>query len=107
MIDEHLMRQWADAHSEFTSGVDRGLQWLGRLFKARRKGRGSIGTAYAPSACLTVPTEPEVSNTARAALAGVTACVATTGLLVTVALLATADMHTAAAYPIMTHAIVA
>jgi hypothetical protein len=47
------------------------------------------------------------STIAPAALAGVTACLATMGLLLTVALLATADMHPAHAYPVIAHTIVA
>src|SRR6478736_7621736 len=35
MTDEHLMRQWADAHSDFTSDLDRGLLRLGRFVNAR------------------------------------------------------------------------
>jgi hypothetical protein len=48
-----------------------------------------------------------MSTAARAALAGVSACLATMGLLLTVALLATADLAPAHAYPILAHTIVA
>jgi len=107
MTDEHLMRQWADAHSEFTSDLDRRLLRLGQFFSARLHGGPSIGKAYAPAACMAAPSEPPMSATARGALAGLTACVATSALLLTVALLATADMHPAAAHPLMAHTIVA
>ena len=107
MTDEHLMRQWAEAHSEFTSDLDRGLLRLGRFFSARLHGGRSIGKAYAPATCTTAPSEPPLSATARGALVGVTACLATTALLLTVALLATADMHPATAHPLMAHTIVA
>jgi hypothetical protein len=107
MTDEHLMRQWAAAHSEFTSDLDRGLQRLGRFFTARLQGGRPIGKTYVAASCTTAPTEQPSSAIARAALAGVIACIATTGLLLTVALLATADMHPAAAYPIITNTIVA
>lgn len=105
MTDEHLLRQWADSHSDFSSDLDRGLLRLGRFVRGQLKARGANSTAYASAACPTLGASETIPATARAALAGVIACVATTGLLFTVALLATADLHHAAAH--MTHAIVA
>lgn len=107
MTDEHLMRLWADSHHGFSADMDRGILKLDRLLRGRQEPSSAIGSAYASNERRAAAAEPEMSSTARAALAGVTACLATMGLVVTVALLATADMHPAAAHPLMMHAIVA
>lgn len=108
MTDEHLMRQWADAHSQFSSDLDRGLLRLGHFVSARLHATSKpIGKPYASTACTAAPADEPMSVTARAALAGVLACVATSALLVSVALLATADLHPAAAQPVIAHTIVA
>lgn len=107
MTDEHLMRLWADSHHGFSADMDRGILKLERFLRGQREPKASIGQAYASKEQATAAAEQEMSATARAALAGVTACLATMGLMVTVALLATADMHPAAAHPLMMHAIVA
>ncbi|HSQ95778.1 MAG TPA: hypothetical protein VLM18_06780 [Croceibacterium sp.] len=110
MTDEHLMRQWADAHNEFSSDLDRGLLRLGHFVSARLHATSKpIGKPYASAsaACTGAPADEPMSVTARAALAGVLACVATSALLASVALLATADLHPAAAQPVIAHAIVA
>jgi hypothetical protein len=107
MTDEHLMRLWADSHHGFSADMDRGILKLDRFLRGRREPSAPIGQTYATKEHATAATEHEVNATARAALAGVTACLATMGLVVTVALLATADMHPAAAHPLMMHAIVA
>lgn len=102
MTDEHLMRQWTDAHSDFSADIDRGLLRLGRFLGSRSKRRQAIGNAYAAGSCA-APAEPEMLATARAALAGVLACVATTALLVSVAALASAG----AGEPVKLHAAMA
>ncbi|MGZ3271443.1 MAG: hypothetical protein ACXU71_10775 [Croceibacterium sp.] len=108
MTDEHLMRQWTDAHNEFSSDLDRGLLRLGHFVSARLHATSKpMGKPYASAACTAAPTDEPMSVTARAALAGALACVATSALLVSVALLATADLHPAAAQPVIAHAIVA
>jgi len=115
MTDEHLMRHWADAHSDFSGDLDRGLLRLGRFIGRRLQGRHSIGEPYASATCTMARSAGGVSPTARAALAGALACVATTALLVTVALLAAAgaadgpSFHTAmsAGAPIVSHTILA
>jgi hypothetical protein len=107
MTDEYLMRLWADSHHGFSADFDRGILDLGRFLRDRRESTDLIGPAYASDERATPPTRREMSAPARAALAGVSACLATMGLLVMVALLATADVHPAAAYPILTHTIVA
>ena len=107
MTDEHLMRQWADAHNQFSSDLDRGLLRLGHFVSARLHATNAIGKPYASAACSAAPADEPMSVTARAAIAGVLACVATSALLVSVALLATADLHPAAAQPVIAHAIVA
>jgi hypothetical protein len=107
MTDEHLMRLWADSHQGSSADLDRGILKLGAHLRGRREPQAPIGLAYKSGACAVASASPEVSAMARAALAGVTACLATMGLLLTVALLATADLHPAAAYPLVTHTIVA
>jgi hypothetical protein len=107
MTDEFLTRLWADSHHGFSADFDRGILKLDRFLRARSPAKVSIGKPYASSACAAAPADAYMSTTARAALAGVTACLATTGLLLTVALLATADIHPAHAYPIIAHTIVA
>lgn len=115
MTDEHLMRHWADAHSEFSSDLDRGLLRLGHFLGRRLKRRNAIGTAYAPASGAAAPSDARTSGTARAALAGAMACVATTALLATVAALASpgaangATLQIAAqpGSPIVTHMILA
>jgi hypothetical protein len=115
MTDEHLMRQWVDAHSDFSTDLDRGLLRLGRFFGKRFRRRQAIGNAYAAGTCAAARAEPEMNATARAALAGVLACIATTALLVSVAALAGAGagepvkLHTAMAVssPVVAHVILA
>jgi hypothetical protein len=102
MTDEHLMRCWTDAHSEFSSDLDRGLLRLGHFLARRLQRRETIGRAYR----LNRPAETEMSATARAALAGVLACVATTALLVSVAALAN-NAAMPADSPIVAHAYLA
>ena len=103
MSDEHLMRLWVDSHHGFSADMDRGILELDRFLRGERETRPSIGRAYASQQ----RAEAELRSTARAALAGVTACLATMALMVTVALLATADVHAAPAHPFLIHAIVA
>ncbi len=107
MTDEYLMRLWTDAHNGFSADFDRGILKLDRFLRGRSQAGNSIGRAYASDECATTPADRFMSATARAALTGVTACLATTGLLLTVALLATADIHSAHGYPILAHTIVA
>nr|WP_166175395.1 hypothetical protein [Altererythrobacter segetis] len=107
MTDEHLMRLWADAHNGFSADLDRGTLKLDRFLRDRPESSSSIGRTYAQASCATAPADDTVSTAARAALAGVTACLATMGLVLTVALLATADMHPADAHPVIAHTIVA
>lgn len=106
MTDELLMRLWADAHDGFSADLDRGILKLDRFLRGPGAPSATIGRAYAPAPRTATPTDDSV-NTASAALAGVTACLATMGLLLTVALLATADLHPAHAYPLFAHTIVA
>jgi hypothetical protein len=107
MTDEHMMRLWADAHEGFSADFDRGILKLDRFLRNPAGAGASIGPAYAQCARPAEQPSHEVSATARAALAGLTACLATVGLLMTVALLATADVHPAAASPLLAHTIVA
>jgi hypothetical protein len=107
MTDEYLMRIWADSHDGFSADFDRGILKLDRFLRGRPKPSASIDKAYAPGSSPAAPADPATSPAARAALAGVTACLATMGLLLTVALLATADLHPAHAYPLFAHTIVA
>ena len=106
MTDEYLMRLWADSHDGFSADLDRGILKLDRFLHGRSPSGAAIGKAYAPASCAAAADE-STSTIAPAALAGVTACLATTGLLLTVALLATADIHPAHADPIIAHTIVA
>jgi hypothetical protein len=103
MTDEHLMRLWVEAHHGFSADLDRGILKLDRFLHGNGEAGSSIESAYDSGD----RAAPEESPTARAALAGVTACLATVALLVTVALLATANVHPASAYPLITHTIVA
>lgn len=97
MTDEHLMRQWADAHSDFSSDLDRGLLRLGSYLSRRLQRRQPIGRPYGLSARAAARHDVQVNSPGRAALAGVMACVATTALLVAVASLATSGTIDAAA----------
>ena len=107
MTDEHLMRLWADSHSGFSADLDRGILKLDRFLHGRATPVAPIGRTYASGECPAAAADHSMNGMARAALAGVTACLATMGLLLTVALLATADLHPAHAYPVLTHTIVA
>jgi hypothetical protein len=102
MTDEYLMRYWADAHNEFSSNLDRGLVRLMRFLRPGLLDRRTIRRAYRSAG-------DEMSETARAALAGVLACLATCGVLLTLSLLFAADIpaHAAAGAPIIAHAIIA
>ena len=106
MTDEHLMRLWADAHTGFSADFDRGALKLDRFLRDRARPMTSIGHAYAGERT-TAPASGAMSSTARAALAGIVAVFATSGLLLTVALLATADVDRSAAHPVAAHMIVA
>lgn len=109
MTDEHLMRLWADAHDGFSADLDRGILKLGHHLHGRGGQLRPIGQPYACRAGATVPAEREMSANARAALAGIVACLATTGILLTLSLLFAADFsaHAATGAPIVAHAIVA
>jgi hypothetical protein len=107
MTDEFLMRLWADSHDGYSVDFDRGALKLEAFLRGRSRPTQTIGRAYAPGERRAIPDDASMSPTARAALAGVTACMATMGLLLTVALLATADLHPAHAYPMIAHTIVA
>ena len=115
MTDEHLMRQWAIAHCHFSSDLDRGLLRLGGFLSRRLQRLQAIDLPYDQTTCVAAESEAPMSATARAALAGVMACVATSALLVTVAALASAGAghaavihHTMAAGPaIVPHAYLA
>jgi len=109
MTDEHLMRHWTDAHSEFSHALDRGVARLGRFFTTLNPSRRVIDTPYVSGACTATRTGDETSRPAGAALAGILACLATTGVLLTLSLLFTPHLaaHAAAGAPIVTHAIVA
>ena len=107
MTDEHFMRLWAEAHQGFSADLDRGILKLDRFLHSGRSADGTIGPAYASRTRPDARPELAESPRARAALAGVTACLATAALLVTVALLATANAQPASAYPLITHTIVA
>jgi hypothetical protein len=80
MTDELLMRRWTAAHGDFSSGLDRGLLRLGHFLTRRHRHKRVIDKPYA-RATRADAAEPEMNATARAALAGVLACVATTALL--------------------------
>ena len=103
MTDEHLMRLWADAHSDFTTDFLRGLQRLRAFVSGKMQRRRANSTAYPSASRRATRSDDRMSATGRAALAGLTACLATMALLATVALLATAGMGSAAAHPLMTH----
>jgi hypothetical protein len=113
MTDEHLMRQWADAHLEFSSDVDRGLLRLGHFLSRRLQRRKPIDRAYAPNAHSMA--HLALNATTHAALAGVLACIATAVLLTVVVALASsgavqpAQLHSAmaASSPIVTPLILA
>jgi hypothetical protein len=109
MTDEHLMRLWADAHEGFSADFDRGILKLGHHLQGRGEKLRPIGQPYARRGCVTVPADREMSANARAALAGIVACLATTGMLLTLSLLFAADFsaHAASGAPIVAHAIVA
>ena len=107
MTDEYLMRIWADSHDGFSADLDRGILKLDKYLRGRPQARASIGKPYALASRTAAPAEKRMSATARAALAGMTACLATMGLVLTVALLATADLNAAHAYPLIAHTIVA
>jgi hypothetical protein len=107
MTDEHLLRQWADAHTEFTGDLDRGLLRLGRFVNRRLQHRRAHSPAYAPTSCLATPVDHAQGSTARAALAGAMACLATTVLLLAVAALTTAGTHGAAGLAVLNPALVA
>jgi len=106
MTDEHLMRQWTATHDELTGDLDRGLLRLGRFVSNRLHASHANSRAYVPAACRAAPAA-EDNPTARAALAGALACLATTVLLVAVALLTTAGTHGGAALALVSPAIVA
>jgi hypothetical protein len=99
MTDELLMRGWNAVHNEFSTDLSRGLLRLGQFLAHRRQGRKTIGGAYAPSSRRNVARDSQMSATARAALAGVLACVATTALMVSVAALATSGLPQLPAMP--------
>ena len=101
MTDEHLMRQWADAHSHFSGDLDRGLLRLGRFVSKRLSVRSANSSTYASV------TPANSSPAARAALAGAMACLATTFLLLSLALAATAGTHSAAGLAVVDHVILA
>jgi hypothetical protein len=107
MTDELLMRRWNAAHNEFSSDLSRGMLRLGQYLARRTKRRIAIGKAYAPVARV----GSEMSETARAALAGVLACIATSALLVSVAALANSGtshlVATQAGSPIVAHTVLA
>jgi hypothetical protein len=113
MTDEHLMRQWADAHLKFSSDIDRGLLRLGHFLNRRLQRRKPIDKAYAPHAHSMA--RLALNATTHAALAGVLACIATAVLLTAVVALASSGavepvhLHTAmaASSPIVTHVILA
>ena len=115
MTDEHLIRHWTDAHNEFSGDLDRGLLRLGSLLGRRLRNHQAIGTAYASADSTARPASPVTSSVARATLAGLFACIATSALLVSVALFATsgtsarAQMQTADTIspPIMLHTMLA
>jgi hypothetical protein len=111
MTDELLMRRWNAAHNEFSSDLSRGLLRLGQFLVRRRQGRNAIGKPYASSTSNATAGDNEMSDMARAALAGVLACVATSALLVSVAALANSGVSqfpaTPAGSPIVAHTILA
>ena len=107
MTDEYLMRIWTESHDGFSADFDRGILKLDNYLRGRPKVSAAIEPTYASRDCAAAPARAPMSATARAALAGVTACLATMGLLLTVGLLTTADLHAASAYPVPTHTIVA
>jgi hypothetical protein len=84
MIDEHLMRHWVDSHGELSHALDRPLARLADLANTLLRSARSIGHPYAPD---TTRLRNETSPAARAALSGVMACLATTGMLLTLSLL--------------------
>src|SRR3569623_439863 len=94
MTDERLTRQWTATHNEFTGDLDRGLLRLGRFVSNRLHASDVNSAAYARAAYPATPAADE-SPVGRAALAGALACLATTVLLVTMALLTTAGTHAA------------
>jgi hypothetical protein len=106
MTDELLTRLWADSRNGFSADFDRGTLKLERHLRRRRQ-VPSIGGAYTAGRRGEAHADDAISPAARAALAGVSACLATMGLLVTIALLTMAGLHPANAYPMITHTIVA
>ena len=101
MTDEHLMRHWTDAHSDFSGDLDRGMLRLGRFVTRRLNRHATDNSAYASAA-------PANANpVARAAMAGAMACLATTFLMLSLALAATAGTHSAAGLAFVDHVILA
>jgi hypothetical protein len=113
MTDELLMRRWAAAHGDFSVSLDRGLLRLGHFLFGKFRRRQAIEKPYARAPH--DDAQSEMSSTARAALAGVLACVATTALLVSLAALfsggavdqVAAQAADPASAPIIAHAILA
>jgi len=99
MTDELLMRRWNAAHNEFSSDLSRGILRLGQFLAHRGHERKTIGGAYAPATRGAPADDSQMNATARAALAGVLACVATTALMVSVAALATSGLPQLPAMP--------
>jgi hypothetical protein len=99
MTDELLMRRWNATHNEFSTDLSRGLLRLGQYLARRRQTPKAIGKPYAPAIGHAVAGDNQMSATARAALAGVLACVATTALMVSVAALATSGLPQLPAMP--------
>lgn len=106
MIDEHLMRHWVDGHGELSHALDRPLARLADLVNTLLRNARAIGRPYAPRP---VQSRDETSPAARAALAGVVACFATTGVLLTLSLLFADGIPTGAATgaAMIGHAIIA
>ena len=91
MQDELFLRQWNDAHEDFTADLHQTLNQLGRYQRTRDRSAVVIGTPYDSilDKRRVEPARNELSPAARASLRGLAASVITFGLWVTVMLVAT------------------
>lgn len=91
MQDELFLRQWNNAHEDFTADLHRTLNQLGRYQRTRNGAVAAIGSPYDSilDKRRVEPARHELSPAARASLRGLAASVITFGLWVTVMLVAT------------------
>ncbi len=91
MQDEHFIRQWNQAHEDFTAGLHDTLNQLGRYQGTRDEDAVTIGSPYDRilDRRPVEPSRPGISPAAQASLRGLAATVITFALWVTVMLVAT------------------